>query len=106
MENLGLYVKGSKFYALGLWALMVRSVGQGLCFVRWLGAMSWVSKGCLWWHWDWWVCGFFWVAVVVGGGRRRSGIFGHGRGCRRWSWVLHLLPLSFWKMILAMLVCL
>ena len=57
-----------------------------------LGAVSWVFKG-----WDRWVCGFFWVAVVIGVGRRRSGIFGQGRGGRRWSWVLHL---SFWKIIL------
>ena len=54
--------------------------------------MSSVFKG-----WDRWVCGFFWIAVVIGVGRRRSGIFGQGRGGRRWSWVLHL---SFWKIIL------
>lgn len=34
-----------------------------------------------------------WVAVVVGGGRRRS-------------WVLHLLPMSLWNRILAVLACL
>ncbi|KAF3950902.1 hypothetical protein CMV_023398 [Castanea mollissima] len=60
---------------MGLWVLMVRLVGRGLCFVRWLGAVSWVLKDC-----NQWVCGFFWVAVVVGGGRRQSGIFGQGRG--------------------------
>ena len=99
-ESLGLYVKGSKFHVLGLWVPMLRSVGQGLCFVWWLGAVSWVFKGCLWWRWDWW------VAVVFGGGRRRSGIFSQGRGRRRRSWVLHLLPMSFWKRILVVLACL
>nr|POF05216.1 hypothetical protein CFP56_56838 [Quercus suber] len=62
-------------------------------FLWWLGAVSWVFKG-----WDCWVCGFFWVSVVIGVSRRRSGIFGQGYGGRRWSWVLHL---SFWKIILA-----
>ena len=66
-ESLGLYVKGSKFHVLGLWVPMVRSVGQGLCFVRWLGAVSWVFKGCLWWHWDRWACGLQWLSVLVGG---------------------------------------
>ncbi|KAF3953479.1 hypothetical protein CMV_021083 [Castanea mollissima] len=59
---------------------MVRLVGRGLCFVRWLGAVSWVLKDC-----NQWVCGFFWVAVVVGGGRRQSGIFGQCRGGKEWA---------------------
>ena len=66
-ESLGLYVKGSKFHVLGFWVPMVRSVGQGLCFVQWLGAVSWVFKGCLWWHWDRWACGLQWLSVLVGG---------------------------------------
>ena len=97
-EILGLYVKGSKFHVVGLWVPMVRSVGQGLCFVQWLGAVSWVGLFMV-------ALGSvgLWVAVVFGGGRRQSGIFSQGRGGRRRSWVLHLLPMSFWKRILAVL---
>ena len=36
---------------------------------------------------------FFWVVVVVGGGKRWSGIFGQGRGGRRWSWKLGFTPI-------------
>ncbi|KAL4618308.1 hypothetical protein ACB092_06G000600 [Castanea dentata] len=42
-----------------LWVPMVRSVGQGLCFVQWLGVVSYVFGG-----WDQWAfmdcCGCQW----------------------------------------------
>ena len=75
---------------VGCCELGVVSWGCVLCSgrVRWLGVVS-CFQGVR-------IGGFLWIVVVIGGGRRQSGIFGQGHGGKRWSWVGQGLCFLWW----------